>query len=151
MILVKHKNPAHRGGLFGGADGTAVYWVEPQTGYLHLTRGSQASSKPGCHPQDAAEFAKFPDLFEVEKVPKAPPAPPPAAAPTVIEPTVIEAEIEPEPEAGPAFPNPNATKASWVDWAAQNGVELDSAEIQIHKKAELIEIIRERYLSNQEG
>ena len=143
---VKRLDPKHWGSTISGPSGR-VYLINPTSGQLHLTEGTKFTRTPGCILIDAKEFSDFPTTFKVGPLPKTRKALPPKKAAV---PSEDEAPADTDPGAAPSLgafpedlPDVAESKANWIDWALQEGIELTLNE-QKFKKVDLLKIIKER-------
>ena len=94
-ILIEHKLEHARGTRVSGIADGRMYFVAHDTGLLHPFANNAVQGDADVHPDDAAEFSQFPNLFQRRGAvrPVAPPPPSaPAAAPAAV--TAPEASAE---------------------------------------------------------
>lgn len=158
-ILVRARRAHLRGQRVAGVAAGREYWCDPETGLLHLLRGSTPAEQPGVHADDAARLRKFPGVYEVEKrPPAAPPRRPKTTPPPPVSGESGSGDASPDSAVvglgSPGTPISEAlagklpddddewTIKQWLHNADEMGIDLTAEEAEERPKAKLVALIR---------
>ena len=159
LIIVKYRKRHARGQSVSGVALGRCYKVGDDLLLYAMGRTGSVSKTPGCHPDDAAEYAEFSDTFRVTApAAKKSPAPPPPAPSRAPPPPPMAGggrtpgadQPDPGPSAGdgssPAISLPDdhndLTTQGWVDLAEQHGLATSKELRAIRPKARMVEHLR---------